>query len=581
MSRLDLSPLPTVLVRTDGTLAEANQPALDLLGEQAISRRLVDLVAPSARDRLPACPLDLVALVNGALPDTWSLRVRLADGSERDVRIHAVTSPDGDMVALAMDPAAPPLGAISENAFPRSHGHTDVGLLSRAVNAANNSIVIADLREPDAPLTYVNEGFLALTGYSRDEVIGRNCRFLQTRPDGTRDEQPETDAIAAAIAAGEPISGVVLRNYTRDGELFYNELFISPVTDADGEVTHMIGVQNDVTSRVLAQDDLRDRLENLRALFDAISVPVGLIEIRGDDVEHVMINDATARVFGFSDTRGPFGGPDAEAWTLASLAAAQSGTEQVLEVRSLRDRSMAVTFMVVRHDPDERVLRVMYIAEDVTEGQKLARALIDAGRRERERVAQDLHDSVGQALIGAGMIADHLRSSLGPDQAPLADEALRLRKLIERAVEDVRSITIGLDPLDIQEVGLRPALQRLCADIETLFEVECSATVPDVWHSVDHETATHLYRITHEAVSNAVRHGHATRVSICLDTPACPSALLIEDNGVGFDLDATRSPTGMGIATMRLRAHEIGGELHIGPRPEGGTRVLLHLAATD
>ena len=127
-----------------------------------------------------------------------------------------------------------------------------LALKDRALDVAAEGVTIADARQPDRPLIYVNEGFERMTGYTAAEVLGRNCRFLQGP--GT-----SADAIAEIRAAlsGRRECLVEILNYRKDGSTFWNRLSITPVRDGTGTVTHFIGVQSDVTARRLAEDGLR------------------------------------------------------------------------------------------------------------------------------------------------------------------------------------------------------------------------------------------------------------------------------------------------------------------------------------
>ncbi|PEN13747.1 hypothetical protein CRI94_06645 [Longibacter salinarum] len=134
-------------------------------------------------------------------------------------------------------------------------------LLKRSIEAANNSIVLTDPNQPDNPLIYINQGFLELTGYDEDEILGRNCRFLQIRPDGTTDnDQPAVRTLADAVKRGEHCRAVI-RNYRKDGEMFWNELYLTPVYDNDGKLVNYIGVQNDITERVRLNETLERRVQ--------------------------------------------------------------------------------------------------------------------------------------------------------------------------------------------------------------------------------------------------------------------------------------------------------------------------------
>jgi len=124
-------------------------------------------------------------------------------------------------------------------------------LLMRAMDAASNGIVIADATRPDYPIIYLNAGFERLSGYSDQDVLGRNCRFLQG---------PGTDATSVRQLSEAVRNGierkVTLLNYRKDGEPFWNELFLSPVRDAGGRLVQYLGVQNDVTERRKAEDQV-------------------------------------------------------------------------------------------------------------------------------------------------------------------------------------------------------------------------------------------------------------------------------------------------------------------------------------
>ena len=122
-------------------------------------------------------------------------------------------------------------------------GEDELAVLRRALDLSGIGFTLADPRLPDFPLVYVNQSFLAITGYTADEVLGRNCRFLQGR-----DTDPgPIDKLRRAIADGRPAT-VELRNYRKDGTPFWNEVHIAPVRDDRGEVVRYVGVQIDVTA---------------------------------------------------------------------------------------------------------------------------------------------------------------------------------------------------------------------------------------------------------------------------------------------------------------------------------------------
>ena len=131
-------------------------------------------------------------------------------------------------------------------------------LRDRSINSATNGILIADARQPDMPTVYCNAAFEKITGYATAEVLGRNCRFLQ----GTDHQQPGLDAIRQAIREGTEAKAE-LQNYRKDGSLFWNELYIAPVKDQQGRLTHFIGIQTDITQRKHQETELAHKTREL------------------------------------------------------------------------------------------------------------------------------------------------------------------------------------------------------------------------------------------------------------------------------------------------------------------------------
>ena len=142
-------------------------------------------------------------------------------------------------------------------------------LLAHAIDQSHDGITIADAQQKGFPLIYVNRGFENLTGYTSGEIIGNSYRILQ----GTDTEQPGLDVIRAAVAKQESCV-VTLRNYRKDGSMFWNELSISPVHDAEGKLTHYIGIQKDVTARILLEQHMHQSNLDLQTLNQQLNTLV-------------------------------------------------------------------------------------------------------------------------------------------------------------------------------------------------------------------------------------------------------------------------------------------------------------------
>ena len=140
---------------------------------------------------------------------------------------------------------------ILTTVFRKYREQEELYLLQRAVEASTNGIVIVDAMESNMPIIYVNPGFEALTGYDRQDVLGKNCRFLQ----GDNSSQSGLETIRHAIEHGEACEAT-LQNYRKDGTLFWNYLQISPVHNVEDQLTHFIGIQTDITQSRQYEEEL-------------------------------------------------------------------------------------------------------------------------------------------------------------------------------------------------------------------------------------------------------------------------------------------------------------------------------------
>ncbi|WP_462172171.1 PAS domain S-box protein [Pseudoalteromonas xiamenensis] len=182
-----------------------------------------------------------------------------------------------------------------------------IDIQNRAIESSETGIIVASANEKDFPITYVNKAFELLTGYRAEEVVGRNCRFLQ----GEDTEQPEVQQLRHAIK-NKLACSVVLKNFKKDGTLFYNSLHIDPVFSESGQLTHYIGVQVDVTEIKLQERAIRRQLEKeievrvqetrdsesrLRGVFDTSLDGTVVIDESGTMLD---VNRALELIFGRS-----------------------------------------------------------------------------------------------------------------------------------------------------------------------------------------------------------------------------------------------------------------------------------------
>ena len=165
---------------------------------------------------------------------------------------------------------------------------------------------------------------------------------------------------------------------------------------------------------------------------------------------------------------------------------------------------------------------------------RLEGALLEISAREQRRIGVDLHDNLGQHLTGTAFMSKALQQRLEARGLPEAVEAGKIVTLVNKAIEKTRELARGLVPVVSGADGLMASLQRLAGEVEDFFSVSCRF-VCDVPVLLDDVVAgTHLFHIVQEAVSNAIKHGRATRIVVTLSARGDSGRLAIEDNGVGI-----------------------------------------------
>jgi PAS domain S-box-containing protein len=230
-------------------------------------------------------------------------------------------------------------------------------------------------------------------------------------------------------------------------------------------------------------------------------------------------------------------------------------------------------------DKHGRVTNWLIIFLDITEGKRLEKEILEISDQERRRIGQDLHDGLCQHLAGIELMSQVLEKKLAAKSKADAARAGEIGRHVREAIAQTRSLARGLSPVTLESEGLASALHELATNTERLFEVSCRVECDPGCGSFPLTTATHLYRIAQEAVSNAIKHGKATQLLIQLECSREGTRVSVVDNGQGFPETSVPRPTGMGLRIMRYRSGMIGGTLFIESHPGEGTRIVCSLPA--
>lgn len=214
--------------------------------------------------------------------------------------------------------------------------------------------------------------------------------------------------------------------------------------------------------------------------------------------------------------------------------------------------------------------------------QRAVRALADNNRRLQEyadavweqqrRIANELHDSLGQELTGVGFLSKSLAQAMeGTEAGRTADQ---VKSGVQRALDQIRGMARGVMPVEREADGLYSALQQFTASVSTTYGIPCRFECPQPVLVEDRQTASQLYRIAQEAVTNAMKHAKPHSVVVTLERSPSSLTLRVADDGVGMPDSGTPPTGGSGLTIMNYRASAMGAALRIEKSPPNGTLVI-------
>jgi len=215
----------------------------------------------------------------------------------------------------------------------------------------------------------------------------------------------------------------------------------------------------------------------------------------------------------------------------------------------------------------------------IEERKRLENELLEIAENERRRIGFDLHDDLGQKLTGVSLMAKGIERRLSAEQHVCASQARKLQLLVEDIVDRTHNLARQFASLDMHGGDLPSVLKDLAANVERMFPISCPFKLKGDVPVLPQNTAIQLYKICQEAVSNSIKHGKASRVSILLAASNGALNLMIKNDGVPFA--QPRPGNRMGLRIMNYRANTISATLSIEPLKKSGTIVTCTLPISD
>ncbi len=370
------------------------------------------------RDKVKSMATAIVAEDQAAHTQAMS-RLR-QEGVEFDIE-YQIQRPDGqvrwirDRGFLIRDEwgTAVRLAGLAEDITNRIKTLEKLRIQDRAIAYAEAGIVIADARLNDMPIVFCNPAFERMTGYSPQEALGRNCRFLQANDT----DQPAVKNLRKAIKEGRECRAV-LRNYRKDGTMFWNEVSVSPVHDQSGQLTHFVGFWNDISERVAGESRLRDSEHRFRTLCRDAPMGILLTDVDGDchyinDIGAQIVGQSREEIYGDGWTRSLH--PDDRQRVLATWKRAVSNQDAVeFESRFCHaDGSIAWVNLRANARLSDQGELIGYVGSfiDITDRKKTLKALEQSERRYRTLI-EDAPEAIMVADIEDARFVDWNEATL-------------------------------------------------------------------------------------------------------------------------------------------------------------------------
>ena len=435
----------------------------------------------------------------------------------------------------------------------------------------------------DGTIVTWNRGAERIFGYTADEACGRHVSLLF--PAESVEEQSR---VVQCVRRGEIVPPFETERIRKDGTRIQVSLTVSPIRDSTGRVVGASRIARDITERKRMEQALRESEAKARGILDTAVDAIITIDPRGI-IES--FNRAAERLFGYK-------ADDAIGKNVSFLMPNPYRSEHDGYLRNYLENGRAKIIGIGREVVAQRSDGSLFPADlavsevrlgdrrlftgilrDISERKRLEQEILDISDREKRRIGQDMHDSLGQLLTGIGFKSKSLENKLAAKQVPEGAIAKQIAELVTQAIMQARGLARGLQPVEPRPAGLMSALQELSINIQDLFPVSCTFTCSQVVEIRNSALATHLYRIAQEACNNAIKHGRAKQIAIELARAHDVVTVTVRDDGVGFSQPAGTTK-GMGMQMMRYRAAVVGGPLSVRANGAGGTVISCECRLT-
>jgi PAS domain S-box-containing protein len=446
---------------------------------------------------------------------------------------------------------------------------------------ASLGIAVEDL---DGTILLANPALCAMLGYGQNELCGMNCSQFAHAEDSQDDW-----ALFEQLRAGVIDRYSLEKRYVgKDGGKLWGRLNVSLLKNGDGGAPLVFAFMENITERRQTEDALRDSEQRFRLaayagkMFSYEWDAATDVIMRSGEYAEMLCTDKLGQLSTGEQIAAKVHPDDREKVLAADAALSAEKPHLRVSHRMVSPDGMMIWVEKTgraHFNEQGKILGIVGMVTDITERKRAEAALADVSRRlmdaqeqERNRIARELHDDIGQRLALLAVELDQLHQ----DTADLPEVRRRVGELQKQASEiatDTQSLSHELHSTKLEYLGPVAAMRGLCRELENQTKVKIDFKSQDLSDPLPPEISLCLFRILQEALHNSAKHSGARHIEVGLWGMLGEIHLVVSDTGVGFDSEAAKVGQGLGLISMEERLRLLKGTISIASAPGRGTTV--------
>src|SRR5664280_1261914 len=443
----------------------------------------------------------------------------------------------------------------------------------------------------DTKIVYVNPSFANILGYLPEEIVGKLSPQDIIHPDDIQTALKKLQERLDGIVENET---TVFKAIKKDGTLIFTEVYGMSI-DFQGRLA-LMGSMTDVTERIKAEERLRTSEEEYRTLFE--NSLMGISQAYTDG-KFIRINKAYADLFGYPDASTMlkeissnykllYSNPDDRKKVLDIIDKngcipptefelnRRNGEKfwALISAKQVKDDAGKFLFLQTEHID---ITEQKHMEEELRKSkellEKLNQHLVEVRENERNQIALNLHDDLGQKLTAINLDIAWLKSRIGVQSKSVREKFEEMSSMIKETVESIKETSSLLRPAILFDLGIIPAINSHLNRFEKQTGIKCHLSFKPKEFLLEDQLSLILYRILQESMTNIARHSGAKTAEVTLVVLRDKVEMSIKDDGIGIEKTKVNSVQSMGIAGIKERVKSVNGNIAI--TSENGTGTLI------